>query len=168
MNYTVKKSIVGIDPGFKGGLAHLWETDQGIKVIASIPMPVFDGGKTEIDRRSVIAFLARANPEKVLIEQVGAMPGQGVTSMFRFGYGAGLLEGISFGLGFPVELVRPQAWQAKVLAGYPRMGKGKSSVLFCQREFPDISLLATERSKVPHDGISDSIAIAYYGITKNN
>jgi len=168
MNDEVKKSIVGIDPGFKGGLAHLCETDRGIKVIASIPMPVFHGRKTEIDRRGVIAFLTRADPKKVLIEQVGAMPKQGVTSMFRFGYGAGLLEGISLGLGFSIELVRPQTWQAKVLVGYPKTGKGKSSVLFCQREFPDANLLATERSRVPHDGISDSIAIACYGITKNN
>jgi crossover junction endodeoxyribonuclease RuvC len=42
-----------------------------------------------------------------VIEQVTAMPKQGVTSMFRFGYSSGGIYGAVVALGLPVSFVRP-------------------------------------------------------------
>ena len=48
---------------------------------------------------------------KVVIEQVSAMPGQGVTSMFNFGQSFGILKGICSAMQLPVYFVRPAKWK---------------------------------------------------------
>jgi crossover junction endodeoxyribonuclease RuvC len=49
--------------------------------------------------------------DHVFIERVAARPGQGVTSMFRFGLTAGQIIGLVAGLRVPYSLVLPQRWQ---------------------------------------------------------
>ena len=48
---------------------------------------------------------------RVVIEQVSAMPGQGVTSMFNFGQSFGLLKGICSAMQLPMYFVRPAKWK---------------------------------------------------------
>jgi len=48
---------------------------------------------------------------KVIIEQVSAMPGQGVTSMFNFGQSFGILKGICSAMQLPMYFVRPAKWK---------------------------------------------------------
>ena len=48
---------------------------------------------------------------KVIIEQVSAMPGQGVTSMFNFGQSFGILKGICSAMQLPMYFVRPTKWK---------------------------------------------------------
>ena len=48
---------------------------------------------------------------KVIIEQVAAMPGQGVTSMFNFGQSFGVLKGICAAMQIPMYFVRPAKWK---------------------------------------------------------
>ena len=48
---------------------------------------------------------------KVVIEQVSAMPGQGVTSMFNFGQSFGILKGICSAMQLPTYFVRPAKWK---------------------------------------------------------
>ena len=55
----------------------------------------------EIDKRDI----------KVIIEQVSAMPGQGVTSMFNFGQSFGILKGICSTMQLPMFFVRPAKWK---------------------------------------------------------
>ena len=55
----------------------------------------------EIDRKDI----------KVVIEQVSAMPGQGVTSMFNFGQSFGILKGICSTMQLPMYFVRPAKWK---------------------------------------------------------
>ena len=47
----------------------------------------------------------------VIVEQVSAMPGQGVTSMFNFGQTFGSIKGICAALGLPIFYVRPAKWK---------------------------------------------------------
>ena len=47
----------------------------------------------------------------VVVEQVNAMPGQGVTSMFNFGQTFGAIKGICASLGLPIFFVRPSKWK---------------------------------------------------------
>ena len=60
-------------------------------------------------------FLKRINKKedeiRVVIEQVSAMPGQGVTSMFNFGQSFGILKGICSAMQLPIFFVRPAKWK---------------------------------------------------------
>jgi Holliday junction resolvasome RuvABC endonuclease subunit len=146
--------VCGIDPGKSGGLTAI---EDG-KLLQSIPMPIDDDG---VDFNRVADFLKLHNPSVVYIERVHAMPGQGVTSMFNFGFSTGGLHGTARALGYVVKLVQPRTWQ-KSLMGDAKHEKS-DTILFVQKLFPDVNLLATKRSKKPHDGMADSIGIGYYG-----
>lgn len=168
----VLDSVVGVDPGLSGGLTHaLNKMDSGLSILSSIAMPVVtdvkNKKKKQFCRREIKQFLEKASPQIVIIEKVGAMPKQGVTSMFNFGYGAGLIEGICVGLGIPVIFVSPQAWQSKILADIPKTLSNKGSTIYCQRAFPDRDWRKNYRSRVLHDGMTDSACIAIYGLTKD-
>lgn len=166
--------VAGIDPGLNGGITFIEEyTSPGVVQvplkIVSYPMPTLKvGTHTVIDSLAVAAMLRPAegypdiNTLIVMIEKVGAMPGQGVTSMFTFGYGAGILEGICAALRIPYKLVTPQTWQKKILVGLPKGEGGKSSVLYCQRKFPQVDWKASSRCKKAHDGMTDSACLAVY------
>lgn len=156
--------IVGIDPGLDGGLSTLIKSDDGrIVHIKSEPMPTIGGakGKRMISLAGVKNFLLEANPHIVIMERVGAMPGQGVSSMWNFGHGVGVIEGIVFTLGLQTMFVLPQAWQKVVLKGLPK-DMEKPSQLFCQRTFPNVDWRASERCRTPHDGKTDACCLAYF------
>jgi len=162
--------VAGIDPGFDGGIAilrksvHIPETDPF--PVAVIPMPYIGEGKNKtVDTVQVIRFLAKWMPHRVFIEKVGARPGQGVSSMFTFGYNAGKLEGAILGMGFSLSFTRPQEWQT-ILRGYNK--EGKPSTAFCAHRWPNTNWRANERCRTSHDGMTDAACIAYWGILQQN
>lgn len=106
--------IIGIDPGLSGGIAVL----DNNKVLDLFDMPVMaDGKKNKKQLNS--ALLAKLIKESisnnsesaVIVEQVNAMPGQGVTSMFNFGQTFGAIKGICATLELPIFFVRPSKWK---------------------------------------------------------
>ena len=106
--------IFGIDPGLSGGIAIL--DDNKIKEIFDMPvMP--DGKKNKRQLNSaLLAQLLKDNIKDIedtviIVEQVNAMPGQGVTSMFNFGQTFGAIKGISAALSLPIFFVRPAKWK---------------------------------------------------------
>jgi crossover junction endodeoxyribonuclease RuvC len=152
--------VAGIDPGKKGGLSII----ENEKVIERIPMPLDEDDN--IDWTEIANFISKHTPSVVYIEQVAARPGQGVCSMFSFGKAYGGLFGVCGALKIKVKTVIPRTWQKKLL------GEGthekEDTIKFCQEKFPEVSLLATSRSKVAHDGIADSMGIGYYGYLEEN
>ena len=108
--------IIGIDPGISGSICFL---EDG-KILDVIEMPTMTEGKknkkqvngsqifNEITKR--IKNIDKKNI-KVIIEQVSAMPGQGVTSMFNFGQSFGILKGICSAMQLPVYFIRPAKWK---------------------------------------------------------
>ena len=108
--------IIGIDPGISGSLCFF---EDG-KIIDLVEMPNMAEGKknkkqvngaqiyNEISSR-IINF--EKKDIKVIIEQVSAMPGQGVTSMFNFGQSFGVLKGICAAMQLPMYFVRPAKWK---------------------------------------------------------
>ena len=108
--------IIGIDPGISGSICFFKNGE--IKDV--IDMPTMTDGKknkkqvngsqiyNEISKR--IIDLDKKNI-KVVIEQVSAMPGQGVTSMFNFGQSFGILKGICSAMQLPMYFVRPAKWK---------------------------------------------------------
>jgi len=108
--------IIGIDPGISGSICFF---EDG-KIVDVIEMPTMTEGKknkkqvngaqiyNEIFKR--IESIDRHNI-RVVIEQVSAMPGQGVTSMFNFGQSFGILKGICSAMQLPMYFVRPAKWK---------------------------------------------------------
>ena len=100
--------IIGIDPGLSGAIAIL--EDNKIKELFDMPvMP--DGKKNKRQLNSALLVkLIKDNIEILentimVVEQVNAMPGQGVTSMFNFGQTFGAIKGICAALGLPIFLL---------------------------------------------------------------
>lgn len=103
--------ILGIDPGCSGALAIM---DEDLAVVAVLNMPTVKvGTKSRVNGAAVAAWLKAQEIGHAYLEQVGAMPGQGVSSMFTFGHAAGVVEGILQGAGIPYTLVTPQAWKKR-------------------------------------------------------
>ena len=108
--------IIGIDPGISGSICFF--QDGIIKDV--IEMPTMTDGKknkrqvngaqifNEISER--IKKIDKKNI-KVVIEQVSAMPGQGVTSMFNFGQSFGVIKGICSAMQLPIHFIRPTKWK---------------------------------------------------------
>lgn len=137
---------MGIDPGKSGAYAllgredgpevYVWDEDKFIQFMSGV-----DAGKTI-----------------VCLEHVGAMPGQGVTSMFSFGENFGFIQGVLKSFGVPYELVRPKKWKKE----FSITGEKNRDIEVCKRLFPDISLRRTERCKKDHDGFADALLMAEY------
>ena len=108
--------IIGIDPGISGSICFF----ENGKIIEVIDMPTMTDGKknkrqvngaqiyNEISKR--VRPIDKQNV-RVIIEQVSAMPGQGVTSMFNFGQSFGILKGICSAMQLSMYFVRPAKWK---------------------------------------------------------
>ena len=107
--------IIGIDPGISGSICFFKDG----RILEVIEMPVMTEGKKnkkQVNGAQIYnEFLKRINKEddeiRVVIEQVSAMPGQGVTSMFNFGQSFGILKGICSAMQLPMFFVRPAKWK---------------------------------------------------------
>jgi len=108
--------IIGIDPGISGAICFFEEGE--VKEI--LEMPIMAEGrknKRQINGPQIYNEIStRINkfPKKdivVVIEQVSAMPGQGVTSMFNFGQSFGVLKGICSAMQLSMHFVRPAKWK---------------------------------------------------------
>ena len=144
-------NICGIDPGLKGGLAIL---DNG--KVYGYPMPL--SGK-DINVMAIVDLLRSHSVKLVAMEQVHAMPGQGVTSMFSFGKSYGMLMGAVMASGIPLELVTPQKWKSVTLQG---TAKDKDAMIaFCRRRYPEVNLVPP-RCRTANDGIADAVGILHY------
>lgn len=102
----MSKQYIGIDPGLKGGIAVITDESKYIH-----PMPVNENGILVKDLRDIILYTEKVNDKFIIIEKVHAMPKQGVTSMFTFGKGYGAIIAVVEMLGYPYQLVTPQAWE---------------------------------------------------------
>ena len=108
--------IIGIDPGISGSICFF---EDG-KIIDVVEMPTMTEGKKnkrQVNGSQIYNEISQRiqkleNHEiRVVIEQVSAMPGQGVTSMFNFGQSFGILKGICSSMQLPMYFVRPAKWK---------------------------------------------------------
>ena len=108
--------IIGIDPGISGALCFF----SNGNVIDVIDMPTMAEGKKnkkQVNGRQIfneildIKNTFAGHKINVVVEQVSAMPGQGVTSMFNFGQSFGVIKGICSAMELPIFYVRPAKWK---------------------------------------------------------
>ena len=149
--------IVGIDPGKSGGVAVLDDTGA---FVGGIRTPLLQHGKRDlVDIRWIGSWVDNSHPDRVsnvVLEQVSAMPGQGVTSMFNFGRHTGAVEAYALSLGVPVTWVTPQKWK-----GYFNLSKDKMASLDRARlEFGDHALWRIKAN----DGIAEAALIALWSL----
>ena len=153
--------IIGIDPGISGAICFF---EDG-KVQEIIDMPTMAEGKK--NKRQVngpqiyneISLRINKFQKKdiiVVIEQVSAMPGQGVTSMFNFGQSFGVLKGICSAMQLSLYFVRPTKW--KKYFGLIKTEKDASRTKVIEI-FPYIS---SQLSKKKDSNKADAILIASF------
>ena len=106
--------IIGIDPGLSGGIAVL----ENNRVLSIFDMPVMSEGKKnkrQLNSAQLVSLIKEnikpSEDVAIVVEQVNAMPGQGVTSMFNFGQTFGAIKGVCAALGLPIFFVRPSKWK---------------------------------------------------------
>ena len=106
--------IIGIDPGLSGAIAVL----ENNKVLNIFDMPVMPEGKKNKRQlnSALLVNLIKENIDleeevSVVVEQVNAMPGQGVTSMLNFGQTFGAIKGVCAALELPIFFVRTSKWK---------------------------------------------------------
>ena len=159
--------IRGIDPGLNGAIAILEDN----KVLDILDMPVMPEGKKnkrQLNSAQLVKYIKDNLDEKskeiiVVVEQVNAMPGQGVTSMFNFGQTFGAIKGICAALGLPIFFVRPAKW--KKYFGLINCSKDASRTKAIEM-YPSIS---DQLSKKKDVNKSDAILIArFYSETRFN
>jgi len=145
---------IGVDPGLQGAVAVV---DDSLKCLGLADMPLMALGKNhqQINAAALavqideFAHWAMWKDKKenttVYLEQVSAMPKQGVTSMFNFGVSYGVVIGICGALQIPLVLVRPNAW--KKTAGL--IGKPKDAArTLAQQLYPEQDLSQIGRAHV--------------------
>ena len=161
--------IIGIDPGISGSICFF---EDG-KIIDVLEMPTMADGKknkrqvngsqiyNEISKRINKVF----NQDiRVVIEQVSAMPGQGVTSMFNFGQSFGILKGICSAMKLPMYFIRPAKW--KKYFNLIKTEKDASRT----RAIEIFPYFSSQLSKKKDSNKADAILIAsfYYETYKND
>ena len=158
---------IGIDPGLTGALALLEYNGEWPKLVEVVDMPIMALGtksqqvnavaltrqlqKWESEIKQVVSLYKLV----AFVEQVQSMPGQGVSSMFNFGMGYGIIQGVVEALKIPVIFVRPAAWKKK--AGLLHADKDLARTKAIQI-FPEADLNLKK-----HIGRADAILIAVYG-----
>ena len=158
--------VIGIDPGLSGAIAILEDN----KVLQIFDMPVMAEGKKnkrQLNSAQLVNIIKENNQgseeKAVVVEQVNAMPGQGVTSMFNFGQTFGAIKGICAALNLPIFFVRPTKWKKH----FELINSSKDSSRTKAIEmYPSLS---NQLSKKKDVNKSDAILIArYYNETRFN
>ncbi len=151
--------IIGIDPGINGAISII----ENKKVLEVYDTPTMIDGKKnkrQINSAQVTNIIKEIlNKDKeviVVVEQVNAMPGQGVTSMFNFGQSFGVIKGICAALGLPIYFVRPSKW--KKYFNLIKTNKDASRTKVIQI-YPEIS---SKLSRKKDSNKADAILIARY------
>lgn len=153
--------ICAIDPGASGALAFFSPTAGTLEIIDMPTVEVKRGAKmkNEISPQMLAPLIAARKPGVAVLEKVGAMPGQGSSSMFQFGRGVGMVEGIVAALHIPIEYVTPQAWQKAV---HSRDGKDGAR----QRAAEIFPAYAHLFALKKWDGRADAALMAWWRATK--
>lgn len=154
-------TFVGIDPGLDGAVCILNGPTAPTPRFFDTPYLTVTKGKGTKRKYLPAAMAAILEPLRgfpdvlVGVELVGAMPGQGVTSMFSIGFGCGLWHGIIAGLKLPHEQITPQRW--KKLFG---LGADKNaSIVRALQIYP---ACASQFSRKKDHGRAEALLIAEY------
>ena len=153
--------VIGIDPGLSGAIAIL----ENNKVLGIFDMPVMSEGKKnkrQLNSAQLVNIIKenimKDEEISVVVEQVNAMPGQGVTSMFNFGQTFGAIKGVCAALNLPIFFVRPSKWKRHFELINSSKDSSRTKVI---EMYPSLSNQLTKKKDVNK---SDAILIAKFYI----
>lgn len=149
----------GIDPGYTGAIA-LAEAGRIIDIF-DMPLMTAKGGKNLLNLAELANIIQRAKFDSngtpvANIERVSAMPGQGVSSMFRFGEGYGAVQGIIAALDIPIRYIGPAEWKKPL--GLIGADKDYARTLAIQKH----PYIANQLSRKKDIGRADAVWIALH------
>jgi crossover junction endodeoxyribonuclease RuvC len=149
-------NVLGIDPGLTGALAS-WD-GEWLNLLA-MPIMKASGRGNEVNWAELVnrfnVFLLDG-VDHAYIERVGARPGQGVSSMFKFGYVSGGLRGLVASHRIPVTFVTPGKWKKALgLNSSKDAARARASELFPKQ--------SQHFARKKDDGVAEAALIAYYG-----
>ena len=145
--------VMGVDPGLNGGVmiydGH--RQPEGFR-IPNVPATFGTGRDLEYDALNIhFHRYASSGVSVCFFERNSARPGQGVSSMFKFGLATGTLRGLVLAYQIPCVMVTPQNW--KKAQGITGMGK-PGALMLCKELFG---------TNYGHDGMAEAALIAHYG-----
>ena len=161
--------IIAIDPGINGAIC-FFENGEVKDVLEMPTMAEGKKNKRQVNGHQMYNELSyrikKYNMQNinVVVEQVSAMPGQGVTSMFNFGQSFGVIKGICAAMQLPIFFVRPVKWKKHFELINSQKDASRTKAI---EMFPKISSIL---SKKKDSNKADAILIAsfYENIIKNN
>jgi hypothetical protein len=111
---TIKKSILGVDPGINGGLCFF--TPQGIY---PYKMPTYSQKRSTrtmrfVDAKACEVLIRRHAPTTCYFENVFSMPGDTPMTAFSLGNSKGRLEAVLELCDVPIIPVSASVWKAKM------------------------------------------------------
>lgn len=158
--------MIGIDPGAHGAIAVVNEARE-VLAVTDMPVTQVQKGKRMISRvnpqllAATVRGLMMTHPGqyRACVEQVGAMPGQGVSSTFEFGRGYGAVLGVLGALQVPALNVTPLAWKRT-------FALGRSKDASRNRVMELYPGLADQLDRVKDDGRAEAVLIALWGLLR--
>ncbi len=154
----MSRGIIAIDPGLRGAIALLIDGEYG--AVHDMPIEEKKSGRNQVSVPLLIPLLedlaSRAERTYCIIEQVSAMPGQGVSSMFSLGDSFGTARAIACQVAHQIGYASPTVWKKQ-------MGLTKSkgySLTLARRYFP---AAAKELALAKHEGRAEALLLAKYG-----
>ena len=165
--------IVGIDPGYSVAVA-VYDPENN-RVVEAEPIPTFEikkgkSVKTELNEHKLVALfrdLKARDPNIVgVIEDVHAMTGQGVTSMFNFG---GVFRAIRIAMvaaGIPYHLVQPAVWKKSLACPADKDGALMRASQLMPDAVDEWTPKRGHRTKEVCKGVAEAAMIALYGARK--
>lgn len=152
--------FVGIDPGLSGALAFLSGEELDVLAMPTLTITKAKGTRRVLDLTALANIIddktKNAAKVSVFIERVGAMPKQGVASMFSFGESYGAIKGIVAANFLPTTLVTPVTWKAKL-----KVSRNKDDARYRASQL--MPRFAHLWSRQKDDGIAEAALIALYG-----
>lgn len=148
---------IGIDPGLDGAIALLCDDNTYLDVF-DMPCMALSKTKRQVNAAEVANIFrqwgADYNLRQAVLEKVGAMPKQGVSSSFNFGHSYGIIKGVLHALLIPYVLITPQQWKkrAGLIGADKDMARTKAIQLYPQAPL----------SRKKDIGRADAILIARY------
>lgn len=151
--------ILGIDPGLRGAAAVYEPATKSLITAFDLPTTQSqDGKKTIIDLYRLATVIGAYAPriKFAMIEDVGAMPRDGVVGAFTFGRAAGGVHGVIAANHVPVLFTKPSVWKSATgLSADKALSRRRATELF--------PLQAHLFKRVKDDGKAESALLAVFG-----
>lgn len=173
--------VLSFDPGLKGGVCALGLDDTTYriqKILHLDKMPVTADKLVDMQAlRRLVTALRKFGRVFCVLERAQAMhraaaPGMddgrrdGSKNAFTTGRNYGRIEASIEALNIPYVEFTPRKWQNKIFEGLnPDMDTKQKSVAFVRKRYPQVNLVLP-RCRNPHDGMSDALCIATYGVSR--